>query len=112
MSILDPFQSGEKLRQKWGEYLPPPAQLRVHVFTSAVQHVRENMSVQQSNQVRSQVEAGQIVDDTLNFTYVNEEPVQNPKIVQEAIKNVENADYLALAYENLEKARLGEQNAG
>ena len=114
MNILDPFQSAEKLHKKWGpEYLPPIAWLRVRTFEASIQHISENVHVQQSNTDNSQAEAVKAVDDILDFEYVNEGPVHNPETVKKAIRSVENADYLADAYQNIAKARnSGEKNAG
>lgn len=128
---MDPLYSGEKLRQKWGEYLPAPARVRVNIIDFAIQHVRSCQPVQESNIERSQRAAAERIDsymipeedpaqdsgrarqanDHIDFNYVNEGPVRDAKLVEKAVASSMNAEKMANAYEALARIHGEQQSA-
>jgi hypothetical protein len=70
LSSLNPFDSGETLRAKWGEFFPAPAKIRLQIVDSGVQNVLSCVQSGEANTDRTNISAKRAVDEVVKLDVV------------------------------------------
>jgi hypothetical protein len=72
LSSLNPFDSGETLRAKWGEFFPIPARRRLQEVDTAVQNVLNCVQSGDANVGRNNIRAKGAVDEVIKLDTIAE----------------------------------------